>query len=82
MYFQAELEEANKENEIEIQDMSQELESTEIYFQNLEEKLKENEHFLLQKSLLVQSESDELQNVSIQYPFQRPDNSLYQSAYI
>lgn len=69
MYFQEELEEANKENEVEIQEMSQELERTEIYFQNLEEKLKEYENFLLQKSLLVQSESDELQNVSMQYPF-------------
>lgn len=63
------MEEANKENEIEIQEMSRELERTEIYFQNLEEKLKEYENFLLQKSLLVQSESDELQNVSMQYPF-------------
>lgn len=63
------MEEANKENEIEIQEMSQELETTEIYFQNLEEKLKEYENFLLQKSLLVQSEPDELQNVSMQYPF-------------
>lgn len=69
MYFQEELEEANKENEVEIQEMSQELETTEIYFQNLEEKLKEYENFLLQKSLLVQSEPDELQNVSMQYPF-------------
>lgn len=63
------MEEANKENEVEIQEMSQELETTEIYFQNLEEKLKEYENFLLQKSLLVQSEPDELQNVSMQYPF-------------
>lgn len=63
------MEEANKENEVEIQEMSQELERTEIYFQNLEEKLKEYENFLLQKSLLVQSEPDELQNVSMQYPF-------------
>lgn len=63
------MEEANKENEVEIQEMSQELEATEIYFQNLEEKLKEYENFLLQKSLLVQSEPDELQNVSMQYPF-------------
>lgn len=63
------MEEANKENEVEIQEMSQELETTEIYFQNLEEKLKEYEHFLLQKSLLVQSEPDELQNFSIKYPF-------------
>lgn len=63
------MEEANKENELEIQEMSQELETTEIYFQNLEEKLKEYENFLLQKSLLVQSEPDELQNVSMQYPF-------------
>lgn len=70
MYFQEELEEANKENEVEIQEMSQELETTEIYFQNLEEKLKEYENFLLQKSLL-QSEFDDLQNVSMQYPFQR-----------
>lgn len=71
MYFQEELEEANKENEVEIQEMSQELETTKTYFQNLEEKLKEYENFLLQKSLLVQSEPDELQNVSMQYPFQR-----------
>lgn len=63
------MEEANKENEVEIQEMSQELERTKIYFQNLEEKLKEYENFLLQKSLLVQSEPDELQNVSMQYPF-------------
>lgn len=63
------MEEANKENEIEIQEMSHELEKTKIYFQNLEEKLKEYENFLLQKSLLVQSEPDELQNVSMQYPF-------------
>lgn len=69
MYFQEELEEANKENEVEIQEMSQELETAEICFQNLEEKLKEYENFLLQKSLLVQSEPDELQNVSMQYPF-------------
>lgn len=62
------MEEANKENEVEIQEMSQELETTEIYFQNLEEKLKEYENFLLQKSLL-QSEFDDLQNVSMQYPF-------------
>lgn len=40
-----------------------------MHFQNLEEKLKEYENFLLQKSLLVQSEPDELQNVSMQYPF-------------
>lgn len=70
MYFQEQLEEDNKENEVEIQEMSQELETTEIYFQNLEEKLKEYENFLLQKSLL-QSEFDDLQNVSMQYPFQR-----------
>lgn len=63
------MEEANKENEVEIQEMSQELETTETYFQNLEEKLREYENFLLQKSLLVQSEPDELQNVSMQYPF-------------
>lgn len=61
--------EANKENEVEIQEMSQELETTETYFQNREEKLKEYENFLLQNSLLVQSEPDELQNVSMQYPF-------------
>lgn len=63
------MEEAIEENEVEIQEMSQELETTETYFQNLKEKRKEYENFLLQKSLLVQSEPDELQNVSMQYPF-------------